>query len=126
VVFVSLDGNLFALNLRTGVQIWHGAVGGSLDENTPTVANGVVYVASNDGNLYAFSATGCGGSSGALCPSLWSQKVTSTGTAAPPVIANGFVYVSSGDGVVYAFDTKPSTAPVKRPRLSELRRARTG
>jgi len=76
--------------------------------DTPTVANGIVYVgsqtsfSSNDGKLNAFDADGCGQ---AVCAPLWQ------GLAGPqsilessPAVANGFVYVGAFDGKLYAFD----------------------
>lgn len=76
--------------------------------DTPTVANGVVYVGSqtdensNDGKLNAFSAEGCGQS---VCAPLWQ------GDAGPdsilessPTVADGVVYVGAFDGKLYAFN----------------------
>jgi outer membrane protein assembly factor BamB len=58
------------------------------------VANGVVYVGSQDNNVYALNAkTGA---------KLWSFTTGSSVTSSPAV-ANGVVYVGSYDGKVYAF-----------------------
>ena len=63
-------------------------------EHSPAIANGVVYVGSDDHKLYVFDAiTG-------------QQKWTaSTGSSiySSPAIANGFVYIGSYDGKLYAF-----------------------
>ncbi len=75
----------------------------------PTVANGIVYVASwdgtpfnADGKLYAFDAS-CHSS----CQPLWSYTTTSKAIGSSPAVANGVVYVSSGgdweDAKLYAF-----------------------
>jgi outer membrane protein assembly factor BamB len=69
--------------------VW-GFATGKLVPSLPTVANGVVYVASGDGNLYALnSLTGA---------ELWSYA---TG-AFSPVVANGKLYAACG-GFVCAF-----------------------
>jgi outer membrane protein assembly factor BamB len=58
------------------------------------VANGVVYVGSDDHNVYALNA-----STGAL---LW-QYTTGGAVESSPAVANGVVYTGSDDGSVYAF-----------------------
>lgn len=63
-------------------------------ESSPTVANGVLYIGAEDGNLYAYSAQ-----SGTK---LWSYptggKIIST-----PIVLNGMVYVGSTNHYLYAF-----------------------
>ena len=57
VVYVgSGDGNVYALNAASGVQLWNYTTGGEVD-SSPAVVNGVVYVGSGDGNVYALNAT---------------------------------------------------------------------
>ena len=63
--------------------------------SSPAVANGVVYVGSWDGNVYALNA-----STGAT---LWSYA-TGGVVYSSPAVANGVVYVGSGDGNVYALN----------------------
>jgi len=76
--------------------------------DSPTVANGFVYVGSqtndnsNDGKLDVFRASGCGQ---AVCAPLWQ------GDAGPesilqssPAVVNGRVYVGAFDGKLYVFD----------------------
>jgi len=57
------------------------------------VVEGVVYVGSGDGNLYALNAT-----SGTK---LW-NFTTGDSVASSPAVVNGVVYVGSGDGNLYA------------------------
>jgi outer membrane protein assembly factor BamB len=57
------------------------------------VANGVVYVGSDDGNLYALDA-GTGAK-------LWSYAAG--GVDSSPTVVNGVVYVGSDDHKIYAF-----------------------
>ena len=50
----SQDATLNALNARTGEKVWSYTTGGSII-STPGVANGFLYVGSNDQSLYAFN-----------------------------------------------------------------------
>jgi putative pyrroloquinoline-quinone binding quinoprotein len=64
--------------------------------SSPAVANGIVYIGSENGNVYAFrAATGAA--------ALWTF---STGGAvfSSPAVANGVVYIGAGDGNLYALD----------------------
>ena len=67
--------------------------------SSPAVANGNVYVGSDDHKLYAFNAT-----SGALL-SGW-PVATASYVQSSPAVANGVVYVGSADGNVDAFGLK--------------------
>ncbi|HVH85453.1 MAG TPA: PQQ-binding-like beta-propeller repeat protein, partial [Terriglobales bacterium] len=54
VVYVgSDDGNVYALHPQNGTLLWQASTGGGVDLG-PAVANGVLYVASKDNNLYSF------------------------------------------------------------------------
>jgi outer membrane protein assembly factor BamB len=44
---------VYALNAATGAKLWSYHTGNQVF-SSPTVANGVVYVGSGDGNMYAF------------------------------------------------------------------------
>src|SRR5258708_6258241 len=68
--------------------------------SSPTVANGVVYVGSQDFHLYAFNAAGCSGQ--AICRPLWTAQ-TGDYINSSPAVANGVVYIGSNDGKLYAF-----------------------
>jgi outer membrane protein assembly factor BamB len=71
--------------------------------SSPAIAHGVAYVGSNDGNLYAFDATGTTGCSGMpkTCTPLW----TATGGGpSSPSVANGVVYTGSMNFQQTAFD----------------------
>ena len=63
--------------------------------SSPTVANGIVYLASLDHNVYALNA--------ATGAKLWSFT-TGNGVDSSPVVANGVVYVGSYDTNVYALN----------------------
>jgi outer membrane protein assembly factor BamB len=72
-------------------------------QTSPAVADGVVYIGNNSGNVYAFNAGGL----------IW-QSAVSPGFAigSSPTVANGVVYVASSldasathfDGKLYAID----------------------
>jgi outer membrane protein assembly factor BamB len=65
--------------------------------SSPAVANGVVYIGSQDGSLYAFNAqTGA---------QLWSSA-TGNSIGSTPAVANSVVYVGSNDGSLYAFNAQ--------------------
>jgi outer membrane protein assembly factor BamB len=54
VVYVESNHGGVALNASNGALVWqHGAWDGGA-ESSPAVVNGVVYLGSDDGNLYAF------------------------------------------------------------------------
>ncbi|HEY0755491.1 MAG TPA: PQQ-binding-like beta-propeller repeat protein [Ktedonobacteraceae bacterium] len=77
-------------------QFWTAQTGDSIS-SSPTVANHMVYVGSNDHKFYAFPAIGCGP---ATCDPLWTAQ-TGGEVAASPAFANGKVYV--GSDKLYAF-----------------------
>lgn len=58
------------------------------------------YVGSNDGKLYAFSAS-CSGT----CSPLWTGITGGSIGYSSPAVANGVVYIVSEDGKLYAFST---------------------
>ena len=80
---------------------WVGIMGDLVDFSSPAVVNGVVYIASLDGNLYAFNANGCGQSS---CNPLWVGTMNSNfSSVSSPAVVNGMVYVGSEDHKLYVF-----------------------
>jgi eukaryotic-like serine/threonine-protein kinase len=81
--------NVGSLNLK-----WSYATGFYVG-SSPAVVNGVVYVGSDDGNVYALNA-----STGAK---LWSYG-TGNYVDSSPAVVNGVVYVGSQDGNVYALN----------------------
>lgn len=84
-------------NVAGLVEAWTATTGGAVN-SSPTVANGVVYVGCEDGQLYAFdAATG-------LKPDGWTNPTTGNEIHSGPTVADGVVYVNSLAGTTYAFD----------------------
>ena len=79
----------------TGAQLWSYSTGDSV-ESSPAVVNGVVYVGSDDDNVYALDA--------ATGTQLW-RYTTVDSVESSPAVVNGVVYVGSDDDNVYALDT---------------------
>jgi outer membrane protein assembly factor BamB len=70
---------------------------GDVVYSSPAVVNGVVYIGSEDFNVYALDArTGS---------KLWSYK-TGGSVASAPAVANGVVYVGSGTSGLYAINAR--------------------
>ena len=72
--------------------------------SSPAVANGMIYIGSEDHNLYAFNA-----SCHSACQPLWSYT-TGGIIYSSPAVANGLVYVGSYDHNLYAFDASCRSA----------------
>ena len=68
---------------------------GALFESSPTVANGVVYVVSTNGNLYALDAT-----SG----SLLFQDGGNPAFGSSPSVVNGTVYLGTISGTIRSYN----------------------
>lgn len=118
VVYVgSTDGFVYALDAETGETVWqrYFPLGGKHHINlavsedgweeivfsyfTPSVIEGVLYLAMEDGSAYALDA--------ATGDSLWRYK-TGDYIYSPPAVADGVVYVGSVDGYLYALrDSQP-------------------
>jgi outer membrane protein assembly factor BamB len=86
---------------------WTRTTGGAV-RSSPAVANGVVYVGSDDAKLYALDAT-----TGAV---LWTAP-TGGAVQSSPTVANGVVYVGSDDTKLYAFDATGTTNCSGTPKV---------
>jgi outer membrane protein assembly factor BamB len=83
------------LDEATGTEEWAVSIGGD-STSTPAIHNGVVFIGSDDSQLYALDAT----SSGNV---LWTSA-TGGAIYASPAVADGMVFVGSLDHTFYAFD----------------------
>ncbi|GEM_PF-2146990 len=92
--------DVYAFDANSGQVRWTASINGAILD-TPQVANGLVYVLSDDlqdeqSTLYALNA--------ASGREQWSHsQQTLSGS---PTIANGSVYLHSDDGIVYALDAR--------------------
>ena len=99
----SADHHLYAFNAREGNVLWTGSTGGAI-RSSPTVSNGVVYVGSDDGKLYA-SQSDCVAPLGNCSPT-WTATTGGPITSSPAVENadfGGTVYFGSSDGRLYAY-----------------------
>ncbi len=92
--FNPYENVLSTTNVSSMVLDWSYTTGGGIP-SSPAIVNGVVYVGSQDDNLYAFNAT-----TGAK---LWSYS-TGGFIQSSSAVANGIVYVGSNDGHLYAIN----------------------
>jgi len=120
VFFASYDGWFYAVEASTGKLQWKFQTGGErkfeakgihgyqphnqtipdswdLYLSSPTVANGMVYFGSSDGNLYALDSRG-----GALKWKVTTQDIVHSS----PAIADGTVFIGSWDSYLYAVDAQ--------------------
>src|SRR5580692_8780642 len=74
---------------------WSYKTGNSV-QTSPAVANGVVYVGSDDSKVYALNAS--------TGTKLWGNYATGSAVYSSPAVANGVVYVGSDDNNVYALN----------------------
>src|SRR5215469_11264926 len=87
---------------------WQGLMGDLVDSSSPAVVNGLLYVGSFDGKLYAFDANGC--APAIECQPLWTGA-TQNDITSSPAVANGIVYIGSADHRLYAFRAKGCGKP---------------
>jgi outer membrane protein assembly factor BamB len=79
-----------------GKLLWNYTTGGYV-YSSPAVANGVVYVGSEDGNLYALNAT--------TGVKLWNYTAgAGSYVQSSPAVANGVVYTGDGNENLYALN----------------------
>ena len=83
-----------------GQLVWRYLTGDGV-LSSPAVANGVVYVGSNDDYVYALNA-----SMGTL---KWRYLTGSSVYSSSPAITNGVVYIGSHDDYVYALNASTGT-----------------
>ena len=118
VVYESTEGYLLAFDAAgnkncSGIPkacspLWYGNYAGATPfGDAPAVANGVVFVGTENDNLYAFDAAGnvgCSAPPNQSCNPLWTATTgASLADSSSPAIANGMVYEGSTDDNLYAY-----------------------
>ncbi len=107
VVYIgSSVGYFYALTARNGTQIWDLASSVSVTTSSPTIANGIEYVAIGS-KVYATEQI-------VTAVILWTGTFGNSVTAAPTV-ANGQVFMASQDFSLYAYDLNGTSQAVKAP-----------
>jgi outer membrane protein assembly factor BamB len=98
-------GRLYAVDSETGQQKHRiGIVGDKFTtDSSPAVANGVIYLGSDDGHLYAIEPPF--DTQARRRPTIWKFK-TGARIASSAAVADGVVYVASWDKHLYAVDIK--------------------
>lgn len=110
VVYISINDALYTFSAATGTPGWSFTTGGFL-KAAPAFSDDVVYVASQDGHLYALRAK-----IGAV---LWSATTAGSFVPAGPVaIAHGAVYVTAGNALE-AFSAKTGTLRWRVPDIAD-------
>jgi outer membrane protein assembly factor BamB len=109
------DSNIYALNASTGVKLWkYTSLGPSQSviergfdsgafASSPAVTNGIVYIGSDDGNLYALDAL-TGVKIWNYTTSFQITYMTGNQVTSSPTVSDGVVYVGSVGGNIYAFN----------------------
>ncbi|MEW6651374.1 MAG: PQQ-binding-like beta-propeller repeat protein, partial [Chloroflexota bacterium] len=100
-VFIATARGLYALNATNGAEVWRFDTELPLG-NSPTVADGVVYVGGFDRRLYALRV-----SDGAL---LWSYNGAGAGYSTNPLVVGGRVILGNRDGAMYAIGAHGSAS----------------
>lgn len=95
-VYIGSNYGIHALDVNSGRELWRNKTNGFV-RTAPAVADGVVYVASEDKRFYAFDAK-----TGAV---KWIYPNSTSVFSSPPVVVNNLVYAGAKDGTLYALDT---------------------
>jgi eukaryotic-like serine/threonine-protein kinase len=95
-VYVSSDSDLYALNAKTGNLRWKFTPAKEdFIDSYPAVANGVVYLGTDNNGLYALSSK-----TGAV---LWNYTSVNE-WASTPLVADGLVFLGDREGYFYALN----------------------
>jgi len=99
VYFGSSDGNLYAVNVKNGIEMWKFKTNGNF-HSSPVLKNDILYIGNWDTYFYAInSKTG---------KELWKfktgEQVAMAGIQSSATVSNGMVYFGARDGYLYALD----------------------
>jgi outer membrane protein assembly factor BamB len=102
VYFGSGDGNVYAVDAKSGILQWKFATG-DVVHASPAVAGGAIFVGSWDGVLYALDAES-GAQKWTFQAGLDPVAHNQVGFQSSPAVVDGVVYVGCRDAHVYALD----------------------
>lgn len=110
---ISVDNGAIigAFDLETGKELWTRSLG-TLQKGSPTMADGKIYVGTENGKFYILRPTATGVD--VLDEDLLGTAAEPEPIVATPVVANGRVYVTSMEKL-YAIGPKTVAAPATRP-----------
>jgi outer membrane protein assembly factor BamB len=96
IVYYVSGNSLYALNASNSSELWTQALGGSVDFNTPVIANGTLYIytSGNQPTLFALNAT--------TGSQIWHHQMNVWSLAA----SNNVVYVGIDHALLLALDAK--------------------
>ncbi len=98
VVFGSRDGNIYALNLKTGKEEWKFSHGTSWIITSPALENGVVYAGSSDAHFFQALDLNTG-------KELW-KFITPQAIWSSPAVNKSDVYFADFAGTLYSLNKK--------------------
>ena len=101
------DGNVHALNACDGTEIWK-VTAGSLIYSSPVVVDGMLYVGSGDGNVYAIDCN-----TGAILSNYTVNNTPGPAVYSSPAVVDGVIYIGSCDHRVYALNGSLTPPPAK-------------
>ena len=111
------------LNVPTLTTAWTATTKASIGTSSPVTNNNVVYIASQDGVVYAFDQngiTGCTGGPPAACSPLWTSAAQGSPIhSTPSAASNGTLFVGGGNDVLYAYDSAGSTNCSGTPKVCQ-------
>lgn len=111
IFFGADDGNVYCLDLNDGSLVWSYATGDKV-RASPMVIDGIVYIGSTDGKLYALDEDGnSDGNQGVNDTSttnsdlIWSSSIGSITQGSPAAVAeDNKLYIGTDDGKLFALD----------------------
>ncbi len=104
IVYISTQNALYALDSSTGDEIWQCAVSSS---SFPSVVNGVIYLTSSDGKIWAIDAS--------TDTKTLHYSSLDSGVRVQAAIARGVIYVGTVQGTFYAIGTPDLITPQPTP-----------
>ncbi|WP_348811865.1 outer membrane protein assembly factor BamB family protein [Flavobacterium maritimum] len=97
IVYLNISGNLCAVNINTGVQIWSNETTQGYFNGSVTLSNNILYCSSHNGKIYALDA-----SNGEIKWSFQTEVFSVINSV--PTVENNVIYFGAPDSHAYALD----------------------